>query len=562
MKSSESKIIALPLPVTRRRAHELAFLPAALEITETPASPAARAIGGTVIAFFVVALAWSFWGKVDIVATAPGKIIPTGRTKIIQPLEIGIVHAIRVEEGQSVHAGDVLIELDPTTSTAEREHLASDLVSARLDIARLRAALDRPEDPLAGFDPPAGASPALVNLHRQFLLRQTEEQRAKLAALDRQRAQREAERATVAAMIGKLEATIPVLRQRVDVRKYLTDREYGSKITYLEVLQDLLEHEHELVVQKSHYNEAEAAVAAIAETRKQTESEYQRTLFGELASAEQKAAGLAQDLVKAEQRSALQVLTAPVDGVVQQIQVATIGGVVTPAEQLMVIVPAESRLEIEAMVPNKDIGFVAAGQPAEIKIDTFNFTRYGLLHGTVLTVSQDAITRDKPVSDKEKQLSATNTGNGQPQGQELVYAARVSLDRTQMEVDDRLVNLGPGMAVTVEIKTGQRRLIEYLLSPILRYRQESLRERWAACSVAAAIAAGAERAALRVAEAGMIDRADRDVAAGGERRGHEEGEDEQSHRGTIDQAARTLAARRLRPTCWWQCHRRNGERHA
>jgi hemolysin D len=230
-------------------------------------------------------------------------------------------------------------------------------------------------------------------------------------------------------------------------------------------------------VQKSHYRETEAAVAAAVETRKQTESEYQRTLFGELASAEQKAAGLAQDLVKAEQRSALQVLTAPVDGVVQQIQVATIGGVVTPAEQLMVVVPAESRLEIEAMVPNKDIGFVAAGQPAEIKIDTFNFTRYGLLHGTVLTVSQDAIARDKPASDKEKQLSAANTGNSQPQGQELVYAARVSLDRTQMEVDDRLVNLGPGMAVTVEIKTGQRRLIEYLLSPILRYRQESLRER-------------------------------------------------------------------------------------
>ncbi|HEX3500716.1 MAG TPA: HlyD family type I secretion periplasmic adaptor subunit [Stellaceae bacterium] len=479
MKPADGNILPLPLPraLARRRAHELAFLPAALEITETPASPAARAIGGTIIAFFVLALAWSFWGKVDIVATAQGKIIPTGRTKVIQPLEIGVVHAIRVEEGQSVRAGDVLIELDPTTSKAEREHLASDLVSAQLDIARLRAALNQADDLLAAFDPPAGASPALIALHRQFLLNQTAEQRAKLAALDRQQAQREAERATVAATIGKLEATIPVLRQRVEVRKYLTDREYGSKIIYLEVLQDLLEHEHELVVQKSHYNETEAAVAAIAETRKQTASEYQRTLFGELASAEQKAAGLAQDLVKAEQRSALQVLTAPVDGVVQQLQVATIGGVVTPAEQLMVVVPAESHLEIEAMVQNKDIGFVAAGQKAEIKIDTFNYTKYGLLHGTVLTVSRDSIARDKPVADKEKPPSASNVGNSQPQGQELVYAARISLDKTQMAVEDRLINLGPGMAVTAEIKTGQRRLIDYILSPILRYRQESLRER-------------------------------------------------------------------------------------
>jgi hemolysin D len=477
MKSADPTIVALSRLPARRRAHELAFLPAALEITETPASPAARAIAGTIIAFFVLALAWSFWGKVDIVATAPGKIIPTGRTKIIQPLEIGVVHAIRVEEGQSVRAGDVLIELDPTTSTAEREHLASDLISARLDIARLRAALSQATDPLAEFQPPADASPALIGLHRQFLLNQTAEQTAKLAALDRQQAQRESERATVAATIAKLEATIPLLRQRVEVRKYLNEREYGSKITYLEVLQDLVEHENELIVQKSHYRETEAAVAAVIQTRAQTAAEYQRTLFGELASAEQKAAGLAQDLVKAEQRSALQVLTAPVDGVVQQIQVATVGGVVTPAEQLMVVVPADSRLEIEAMVPNKDIGFVAVGQSAEIKIDTFNFTKYGLLHGTVLTVSQDAIARDKPVSDKEKQLSTNNTGNSQPQGQELVYAARISLETTRMAVEDRLVNLGPGMAVTVEIKTGQRRLIEYVLSPILRYRQESLRER-------------------------------------------------------------------------------------
>src|SRR3982751_2019431 len=134
MKSAEAKIVALPLQATRRRGHERAF------------PPAARAIGGTIIAFFALALAWSFWGSVDIVATAPGKIIPTGRTKIIQPLEIGIVHAIRVEEGQSVHAGDVLIELDPTTSTAEREHLASDLVSAQLDIARLRAALGQADN--------------------------------------------------------------------------------------------------------------------------------------------------------------------------------------------------------------------------------------------------------------------------------------------------------------------------------------------------------------------------------------------------------------------------------
>ena len=174
-----------------------------------------------------------------------------------------------------------------------------------------------------------------------------------------------------------------------------------------------------------------------------------------------------------------QTLTAPVDGTVQQLAVHTLGGVVTPAQALLVVVPADSHLEVEAMVPNRDIGFVHAGESAAIKVDTFNFTRYGLLHGEVLSVSQDAISRDKP----QDKLAASAPGSGaesdtsEPRSQELVYAARVSLDRAQMQVEERLANLAPGMAVTVEIKTGSRRVIEYLLSPLLRYRQGSLRER-------------------------------------------------------------------------------------
>ena len=171
-------------------------------------------------------------------------------------------------------------------------------------------------------------------------------------------------------------------------------------------------------------------------------------------------------------------MRSPIDGTVQQLAVHTVGGVVTPAQQLMVIVPADSQLEAEAMISNRDIGFVSAGQQAEVKIDTFNFTRYGLLQGKVVSVSQDAIVRDKP----NAKAGAPKSGgalsdSSEPEGQELLYSARVSLDETQMQIEDKMVNLAPGMAVTVEIKTGTRRLIEYLMSPLLRYRQESLRER-------------------------------------------------------------------------------------
>jgi hemolysin D len=268
-----------------------------------------------------------------------------------------------------------------------------------------------------------------------------------------------------------------VLQQKVDVRKYLTEKELGSKLLYLTDLQELVGLQQDLRVQKSRYLEALEAMAALMETRIRTAAEYQRTLFDELTKAEQKAAGLAQDVIKAEQRTKLQYLTAPVDGVVQQLAVHTIGGVVTPAQALAVIVPQDSRLEIEAMVPNRDIGFVEAGQEAAIKIDTFSFTRYGLLHGKVLNVSQDAIARDKPQDQSTDKSQKADQASSEPRGQELVYAARVSLDRTQMQIENKLVNLAPGMAVTVEIKTGSRRIIAYLLSPILRYAHESLRER-------------------------------------------------------------------------------------
>jgi hemolysin D len=464
------------------RAHtedELAFLPAALEIIERPTPPLANAIGATIIGLFCLALLWAGFGHVDIVATATGKIIPSVRTKVIQPFETGVVRAIHVHDGQEVKAGDVLIELDSTMNAAESAHLRADLISAELDVARLTAALAETGDPTENFHPPADAPSALVATQQQFLVQQVAEHRAKLAALDGQREQKAAELATINATVGKLSAVLPVLQQRVDIRQTLYDHGTGSKVSYLEILQSLVETQQDLQVQQSKCHETEAALSAITEQKAQTAAEYQRTISADLVEAQRKASGLREDVVKAETRTKFQVLTSPVDGSVQQLAVHTVGGVVTPAQSLLVIVPADSHLEIEAMVSNRDVGFVHIGQDVQIKIDTFNFTRYGLIHGRVISLSQDAITRDKPQQEKagEPTQGGTNEASSEPKGQELVYAARVSLDKTQMQVDENTVNLAPGMAVTVEIKTGARRVIGYLLSPLMRYGHESLRER-------------------------------------------------------------------------------------
>ncbi len=464
----------LPAIRKRRQDLELAFLPAALEVIETPPSPIGRAVGVTLIALFCIALVWAAVGKIDIVATAPGKIVPSGRIKVIQPFEISVVRSIHVQDGQRVKEGDILIDLDPTASDADREHVQSELMATQLDIARLRAALADGNDPLANFHPPESASEGQIAMERQLVLSQTAEQHAKLLALDRQSAQKEADRDGIRATIGKLEATIPMLQQQVDVRQTLFEKGLGSKLNYLETLQAATEHQKDLEVEKDHLREAEAALGGIVQERAQAEAEFRRTLSEELAKAEEKAGGLTQDLVKAQKRTALEQLTAPVDGVVQQLSVHTVGGVVTPAQALLAVVPDDSKLEIEAMVPNSDIGFIHEGQGAEIKVHTFNFTRYGLLHGTVLSVSADAVSRDQSA---DKSATKGDTTSSEGDAGEPVYTARISLDRTQMAVEDKMVNLAPGMAVTVEVKTGSRSVLSYLLSPLARYSAESLHER-------------------------------------------------------------------------------------
>jgi hemolysin D len=306
----------------------------------------------------------------------------------------------------------------------------------------------------------------------QFLIGQLSQYRSKLASLAGDEAQKQAELESQKVSIGKIQSLLPLMEERTQMRKTLYDHQTGSKLAYLENLQELLSNQKDLEVQTSRLREAEAAVAASQAKFKETRAEFHRQFLNDLAEATRKANGLAQDVAKSEQRTKFQALTAPIDGTVQQLAVHSVGGVVTPAQTLLTIVPADSTMEIEAMVDNQDIGFVHSGQDAEIKVDTFNFTRYGLLHGKVVTLSQDAIPREGAGKSDPQKPSGNDGAASEP-----AYAARVSLGKTQMQIDDKLVNLSAGMAVTVEIRTGKRRIIDYLLSPILRHSQESLRER-------------------------------------------------------------------------------------
>jgi hemolysin D len=441
--------------------YEHEFLPAAVEVLETPPSPLGRGVALAISAFVAIALLWACVGEIDIVAVGQGKIVPSGRTKVIQAFETGIVTKIAVEEGQHVAKGALLVELDSTQTGADTERLTKELTAKRLDVARLRSvlelsggeALDDPEVK-DGFDE------AALALARSFRSTQLGEQAEKLAALARELERQRANAVGTEAEIAKIEAQLPLKREQVEARRGLLEKGLTPKQQFLEMEQELIAMEGEASVAKARASEAQAAIATTQRQVAQARQEFERDRLKELTEAESQVAQLTEELKKATQRQSLQRLTAPVAGTVQQLQLHTIGGVVEPAKPLMVVVPEDAGIEIEAEIENKDIGFVTEGQEAIVKLDAFPFTRYGTLVGHVATISGDAV---------EQQSNGA--------APRLVYMTRIRLEKGTMNVDGRDVKLSPGMVAAVEIKTGTRKLIEYVLSPLMRMRDEAGRER-------------------------------------------------------------------------------------
>jgi len=456
----------------RRDARE--FLPAALEVVETPPSPAARFLAYTIVLFALIALAWAFLGKVDVIATAPGHVLPAGKVKVLQPLDTGTVVAIHVQDGDHVKAGQLLIELDPTNTSADSTMVSRDLVQAELDVARLRALRgigDGSRSPPV-LVAPSDAPPTQVAEARAALRAQADQQVAKLADLDQQISQKAAEIGESTAITAKLNASIPILMEKERMRRELQAKGYGTTFALLDAQQALSETRQELSVQAQRAEQARAARAALQSQRNEAGSQFASAILGDLAKAEQRRNELSQELVKAQTRSSATQLRAPVDGTVEQLAIHTVGGVVTPAQRLLMVVPDSPNLMVEAQLSNSDIGFVREGQPVEVKVETFNFTKYGLLAGKVMRVSRDV------VGAEDRGLGDADNGNGPDRQLRLPsYVARVSLNSTTMLVDGVRQSLQPGMAVTAEIKTGRRTIIDYLLSPLAKRTHESLHER-------------------------------------------------------------------------------------
>lgn len=431
---------------------EAEFLPAVLEVQESPPSPLGRILIGVIIAAFFTGVLWASLASIDITATAQGKIISSGHSKVVQAPTAGVIKGIHAENGMAVYGGDLLVELDTTESTAERERLSNEYLAAATETARLRSLVDERED----FAPPGGAPPVFVQLQRRMLQQELDEHRSRLDAAQSAIDKFSAKVDSGKSQLPGLKAVVNILDERRGAFRSLMEKGLASRIDYLD-------HEKEYLDQRQRLDalmeDMKADTAALDEARINRETlrhEFRRNALALLSESETKAASLREELVKADRRREILAIAAPIDGVVQQLAVHTVGGVVNPAQELMVIAPVGETVEVEALIENKDIGFVSEGQAAEIKIESFPFTKYGVVPGRVLSLSRDAVPVDK---------------------RGLLYAARIAMDKAVIHIDGKPVSLAPGMNVTAEIKTGGRRLMEYFLAPMLQGLRESARER-------------------------------------------------------------------------------------
>lgn len=443
----------------KRLPHEVQFLPAALELQEKPIHPAPRIITWTLIGFSTLALIWACVGRIDVVATATGKIVPSGKTKVIQSSETAVVKTIFVRDGQFVSAGDVLLELDPTTAVADAERLESDLLAARIDRARALAMLEGIEKrtlPTLQSDDLKGLNAEQRLAAERWLMGQHQEYHSNLELAEAEIAQRNAEIQAAKTQVASLERTLPIATKLAGDYERLLTQQYISRHAYLEKEQARLDLDRQLSVQRSSVVQLDAALREAQGRRENVVAQTRKAMLDLLHQSEQKEVALTSELAKATYQQSIKSLRAPVDGTVQQLATHTVGGVVTPALQLMVVVPAGQPVEVEALLENKDIGFVRPGQEVEVKVETFNFTKYGVLSGTVQNVSSDAI--------QDEKLG-------------LVYSARILLKEDRIQVNGQDVLLSPGMAVRAEVKTDKRRVVEYFLSPLQQYGNESIRER-------------------------------------------------------------------------------------
>ncbi len=423
------------------------FKPLLVEIEEEPLNPLGRTVFWIIITAMLFFTLWMFLGRVDVVITARGKIIPTGEIKTVQPLSTGVVRNILVRPGDFVKKGAVLMEIDPSDINPELESMRKDLKQVELELLRLGALLHA-----TGFDPPADKfDPALLQVQldiyqssKERLFKQINVKRKELNQLHQRLASQE-----------KVHQQAAFQHQQADQRfqRLQEVRDIISRDAFEEGKRDNKAAESELKTSAHGIAELESSIQRVNKEIDLIREEDRNRLLTELAEKQQRRTYLDGKIERSEFLSNRQLITSPVKGHVAQLLFHTIGGVVTPAEALATIVPLDSPLLIKAFVENKDVGYLVPGMDVSLKVDTFEFQKYGILEGELLQISRDSI--------EDERMG-------------LVYETYVKPLQTTLIVDGKETAISTGMSISAEIKVGKRRIIEFFIYPLIKYWDEGI----------------------------------------------------------------------------------------
>jgi len=434
-------------------ARETEFLPSILEVTEQPASPVGRAVLWTLVALLIVGGIWVCVGEVDEVAVANGKVIPVGNVKIVQSQNKGAIKELDVKEGDYVEEGQTLLVLDTTKTQADVDQLKKQAAYYGMTVDRLQAEMQD-----APFTPPADPEGLLERKDIEAQVTLYESRRAKLAA-DQEKNLAAVQQAAAGvegsqAQLAKYRALQQVAEEKEARLQELMEEDAISYFQLLEARATRVEYQRNAEATEKSILEQQGKLAEARDLLATTDSTYRQDTMSQLVEAKAKYNATEEELKKAADTNQQSVIVAPISGRVNQLAVHTLGGVVSEGQALMMVVPDDATLEIEAYADNKDIGFIQQGQSAEVKVETFNFQKYGMVNATVDEISPDA---GSNVQDKE-----------------TYQKYRLTLG---LENDDSGIDLTPGMNVSAEIKIKKKKIIDFFLDPFRKYKDEALRER-------------------------------------------------------------------------------------
>lgn len=416
--------------------------------------PTWRFAAWPVMVLLVIALAWAYFARLEEVSVATAEVVPQGRVKVVQHLEGGIIQDIFVQEGDTVSEGASLLQLDLASTGTNREELQVRLDSEVLVLARLRAEANG--TPLEFPSDVASRRPALVSTQRQAYEARLSEFESSLGVLGEQVRQKELEVQELQAQQRAISNNLRLAQERFTLSESLLSEGLTARIEHLELQSEVESLQGELESTNSAIERAEAAISEARERENEAELRFRREANDDLGEAEQTVARTTELMAQADQQGVRAEIKSPTDGIVKNMRFNTIGGVIGPAEPILEIVPTGDKLVIEAKLNPTDRGYVTQGQPALVKVSTYDYARYGGLDGFVTLVAPDSSTDD----------------DGEP-----YFRVVVETDRTYLGAREGDLPITPGMQATVDIKTGDRSVMDYLIKPVLKLRDEAFRER-------------------------------------------------------------------------------------